>query len=284
MPELPEVEIIRQGLEHYLPGKVVQGIDVRVPKLFAGDPRVLQDQIIVAVRRRAKVLMIDFANGLTLLVHLKMTGQLVFQSADESEKVVGGHPQEAYNQPLPHKHSHVIFAFTDGSQLFFNDLRKFGWMQIVSTAESTTFGMLKTVGPEPLSPEFTADIMRERLLRYPDRLIFVSLLDQALIAGIGNIYANEALYESGILPERRVRDIQAEEWPKLWGAVRHVLEESLKYGGTSDNTYIQVDGKRGDYLKHAHVYHKKIAQPCGHEVVRKKVGGRTTHFCPIDQK
>lgn len=283
MPELPEVEIIRQGLEKYVPGKVIASVDIRVAKLFTGETDHVVGQSVLSVRRRAKVLMIDFSNEKTLLVHLKMTGQLVFQSADENEKVVGGHPQEAYNQPLPHKHSHVIFAFTDGSKLFFNDLRKFGWLQVLDTADSDNHGMLATVGPEPLEPSFTESVFRERLSKYPNRIIFQSLLDQSLIAGIGNIYANEALYEAGILPERRVKDITDAEWPKLYVAVRHVLAKSIKYGGTSDNTYIQVDGKRGDYLVHAHVYHKKVANPCGHEVVRKKVGGRTTHFCPIDQ-
>lgn len=284
MPELPEVEIIRQGLAKYLPDKEITDVDVRVTKLFTGEKKSIVGASVEDVRRRAKVLMIDFSNGKTLLIHLKMTGQLVFQSADENEKVVGGHPQEAYNQPLPHKHTHVIFVFADGSKLFFNDLRKFGWMQVLPTGEADTHGMLATVGPEPLGPALTEAVFRERLGKYPNRLIFQSLLDQTLVAGIGNIYANEALYEAGIRPERRVKDITHKEWSKLYTAVRHVLEESIKYGGTSDNTYIQVDGKRGDYLKHAHVYHKKIAQPCGHEVVRKKVGGRTTHFCSFDQK
>ncbi len=283
MPELPEVEIIRQGLAKYLPGKKVKEIDVRAAKLFGGDPTIFSGVAIKGVRRRAKVLIVDFVNDVSLLIHLKMTGQLVYQSADEDEKVVGGHPQAVYNQPLPHKHTHVIFAFTDGSKLFFNDLRKFGWLQMVPTPNVETHGMLETVGPEPLSKEFTTEVLKSRLQKYPNRLIFQSLLDQTRIAGIGNIYANEALYEAGIHPERRVKDIKDSEWSKLWQAIRHVLETSISYGGTSDSTYINVEGKRGDYLKHAHVYHKKIASPCGHDVTRKKIGGRTAHFCAIDQ-
>ncbi len=284
MPELPEVEIIRLGLIRYLPGKEIKDVDVRVAKLFGGDATLLVGCTVISIRRRAKVLMIDMSGGHSLMIHLKMTGQLVYQSPDESEKVVGGHPQEAYNQPLPHKHSHVIFEFTDGSKLFFNDLRKFGWIQIIPTKDADNHGMLKTVGPEPLDAQaFTADILKSRLQKYPNRIIFQSLLDQSLVAGIGNIYANESLYEAGILPERRVKDISDSEWHKLYKGITHVLEQAIRYGGTSDNTYIQVDGKRGDYLKHAHVYHKKVANPCGHDVVRKKVGGRTTHFCPIDQ-
>ncbi len=283
MPELPEVEIVRQGLEKYLLGKQIKEIEVRVPKLFGGDAAQLVGAKITAVERRAKVLMLVLDTGMTLLIHLKMTGQLVYQSTDEREKVVGGHPQQSYNQPLPHKHTHIIFFLTDGSHLYFNDLRKFGWMQLVPSESAATHGMLKTIGPEPLAPEFTVDVLKSRLQKYPNRMIYVALLDQVLIAGLGNIYVNEALYEAGILPERRIADIRDDEWPKLWTAIRHVLETSIAAGGTSDSTYVHVDGRRGDYLQHAHVYHKKIASPCGHDVVRKKIGGRTVHYCPIDQ-
>ncbi len=283
MPELPEVETIRLGLERYLPGKTVLSVDVRAPKLFIGNPDSLIGSQVVSLRRRAKVLLIDLTGEITLLVHLKMTGQLVYQSADEHEKIVGGHPQAAYNQPLPHKHTHVIFSFQDGSRLFFNDLRKFGWIRIVATDASATYGMLKTIGPEPLDSAFTASDLRTRLGKYPNRLIFSALLDQSLIAGIGNIYANEALYEAHLDPERRVKGIKESEWPLLHQAIQHVLRESIRRGGTSDSTYRTVDGQKGDYLNVAHVYHKKIAQPCGHAVVRKKIGGRTVHFCPVDQ-
>lgn len=283
MPELPEVETIRIGLDKYLPQKTIKQIDVRVPKLFVGNIASLAGVAIKQVRRRAKVLIIDLTNGSSLLVHLKMTGQLVYQSENEKEKVVGGHPQEAYNQPLPHKHSHVIFEFSDGSKLFFNDLRKFGWVHVVPTNEADTYGMLKTVGPEPLTSDFTVESFKDRIQKYPNRLIYVSLMDQTVIAGIGNIYANEALYEANIHPERRAKDITENELKDLWQAVRHVMQESIKYGGTSDSTYVSAEGKRGDYLKHAHVYRKKKAHPCGHDITTKKIGGRTVHFCAIDQ-
>ncbi len=283
MPELPEVETIRLGLDHFLRGKTITSLDSGVSKLITGDVSQVIGASVLGVRRRAKVLLIDLSSTTTLLIHLKMTGQLVFQSKDEVEKIIGGHPQAAYNQPLPHKHTHVVFHFDDGSTLYFNDLRKFGWIQILPTDQVASFGLLKTVGPEPLSSDFTAQILQQRLQRYPNRIIFQSLLDQSLIAGIGNIYANEALYEAGIHPKRRVREIKPDEWPKLWHAIQHVLAEGIRYGGTSDSTYVNVEGGRGDYLKHAHVYRRTIAQPCGHEVIHQKIGGRTTHYCPIDQ-
>lgn len=284
MPELPEVETVRLGLLRYLPGKKIERFEVRVPKLFQGDAAQVEGATIQDVRRRAKVLMIDLDNEQSLVVHLKMTGQLVYQSSDETEKVVGGHPQASYNQPLPHTHTHVIFHFSDTSKLYFNDLRKFGYVHLVPRSKVDSYGMLEHVGPEPLEPEFTEKAFEERIGKYPNRIIFQSLLDQTLVAGVGNIYANEALYEAGIHPERRVKDIKKTEWKKLWQAVRHVMNESIRLGGTSDSTFVSVDGKRGDYLDHAHVYHKKIAQPCGHEITRKKLNGRTVHFCAIDQK
>lgn len=284
MPELPEVEIVRRGLEKFLIGKQIREVEVRVPKLFVGDTGHIAGAHVTHILRRAKVLILQLDNQVDLLVHLKMTGQLVYQSSDEKEKVVGGHPQASYNQPLPHKHSHVIFRFADGGTLYFNDLRKFGWIQESPRDKTNSFSFFLSVGPEPLEDAFTLEVFKERIGKYPNRVIFQSLLDQELVAGIGNIYANEALYEADVLPERRVKDITASEWNKLWIAVRHVLSASIEYGGTSDNTFIGVDGKRGDYLKHAHVYHKKLAVPCGHEVVRKKIGGRTSHFCLICQR
>lgn len=282
MPELPEVEIVKMGLERYLIELKIQNVEVRYAKLFSGDVSLVQGQTVKAVRRKAKVLMIDLSNGLSLLVHLKMTGQLVYQSKDEAQKVVGGHPQEAYNQPLPHKHSHIIISFTDGSKLFFNDLRKFGWIHLVSMESAGSYGLLSRVGPEVSNID--TNKLRTIYEKYPYRTVFQSLLDQSLVAGIGNIYANEALYEAKILPGRRVKDVTAREWGVLYDAVNHVFNESIKRGGTSDNTFIGVDGARGDYLSIAHVYHKKTANPCGHAVMRKKLAGRTTHYCEICQK
>jgi formamidopyrimidine-DNA glycosylase len=284
MPELPEVEIIRRGLAHYLTGKTIKEIKVYIPKLFMGEVDLIRGATIRNIDRKAKVLLVRLSNKYSLLIHLKMTGQLVYQSSDETEKIVGGHPQAAYNEHLPHKHTHIIFHFTDGSHLYFNDLRKFGWMQLVPSYRADSHGMLKTVGPEPLEGSLTAAMLRDRLMRYPNRLIFVSLLDQSLIAGLGNIYVNESLYEAGIQPVRRVSSLTEKEWHSLWQAIRRVLTMSINYGGTSDSTYVSVEGKRGDYLAHAHVYHQEIARPCGHLVEKKKISGRTAHYCPIDQK
>lgn len=283
MPELPEVEIVKMGLERYLIGLEIQNVEVRNSKSFSGDVSVVKGQTVTEIRRKAKVLMIDLDNDQSLLVHLKMTGQLVYQTKYEQNKVVGGHPQVSYNQPLPHTHSHVIFTFTDGSKLFFNDLRKFGWIHVVPTQKSDSYGMLSRVGPEPREIKNTNEF-RTKYDKNPNATIFQSLLNQELVAGIGNIYANESLYEAKILPERRVKEIKPREWTSLYHSICRVLGKAIKRGGTSDSTFIGVDGARGDYLTIAHVYHKKTANPCGHSVLRKKIGGRTTHYCDQCQK
>lgn len=284
MPELPEVETIRLGLERRIIGQVINEIEVRVAALARGDIGEAEGAMVRHVRRRGKVLIIDLDNGRSMLIHLKMTGQLVYRDAHEAIKVVGGHPQAAYNQPLPHTHTHIIIHFKSGGTLYFNDLRKFGWLEVRSTDRVNEHGLVARLGPEPLDNHFSVALLKERLMRYPNRLLFPSLMDQSLVAGIGNIYANESLYVARISPERRVRDITDEEWHRLHDAIIAVLRESLRYGGTSDSTYIGVDGERGDYLKHAHVYHQRLSRPEGLPVEHKKIAGRTAHFVPQIQR
>lgn len=280
MPELPEVEVIRLGLNRFLPGRTITTLEVRRPKLFVGDPAEFIGQKITGVRRRAKILLIDLTGGTTVLIHLKLTGQLVYVTKEEA-RLEGGHPETSYNQPLPHRHTHIIIAFDDGSRLYFNDLRRFGWMRLVATRAVETTEPIAGLGPEILDG-LTAAKFRVALARYPNRTVFSSLLDQKLLAGIGNIYANEALYEAGILPTRPVKDVT--EWPSLYRAVRRVLRKSLRHGGTTDSTFVSARGERGNYLTYAHVYHQKTARPCGHAVTRSKIGGRTTHVCRQCQK
>lgn len=284
MPELPEVETIRGGLEKRIVGQTVKSVEIRVPQLFHGESKNIIGAKVAGVRRRGKVLLMDLDNGQTLMCHLKMTGQLVYQSHDEKVKVVGGHPQAAYNEPLPHKHTHVIIIFTSGDKLYFNDLRKFGWMEVRATSEVENHGLVSKLGPDPLHDEFTWQVLKERIGKYKNRMIFPAIMDQKLVAGIGNIYANESLYVAKISPERKVGALSDDDWQKLHDAIQAVLRESLKYGGTSDSTYVGVDGQRGDYLAHARVYHQKVSRPEGLTVVRKKINGRTAHYVPERQK
>jgi len=298
MPELPEVETIRIGLVRRVEGLTVKDIEVRVEKLFKGDIKDVIGVKIIGIRRRAKVLIIDLSNSKSLLIHLKMTGQLVYQSADEKEKVVGGlarnasklscmaggHPQKSYNQPLPHKHTHIIFTFTNGGYLYFNDLRKFGWMMIVKTNEVGEMEFMRELGLEPLDEQFKMQKSKIKMaMQNLKRPIKTLLTDQSFIAGVGNIYSDEILYASKIRPNRSSSSLSNKEIDKLFEVIPIVLKKALKYGGTSDSTYVGVDGERGDYLKVASMYHQKL-DPKGHKVTKIKIGGRTAHFCPICQK
>ena len=182
MPELPEVETIRLGLMRVLPGKIVKTIDVRIPKLFRGDPHFLVGRSISQIRRRAKVLIIDFDNDHSLLIHLKMTGQLVYQSPDEQDKVVGGHPQAAYNQPMPHSHTHVIFNFTDGRCFFTSSIRVvFNFYLMFRIKIMIVLNILysKTFFTRPLtllySCAYSDKYKEQALIGYQHRLVFIGL-------------------------------------------------------------------------------------------------------------
>lgn len=281
MPELPEVETIRRGLAERLIGDQILSVDVRVPKMFIGNQTDILKTPIIAIRRIAKVLIIDFANELSLVIHLKMTGQLVYVKSNDI--AVGGHPEKAYEQPLPHKHTHIIYQLADQATLYYNDLRKFGWHRIVPTAQ-----VAETLGPEfagtdVASSHFTHTILKNFLKLRPNRPVKEAIMEQRYLAGLGNIYAAEALWHAKIRPDRLVKTLTEAEQGSLYRGIKHVVDLALRYGGSSFNSYIDAAGKQGAFLKYAEVY-KKNKDSLGHEVERIKQGGRTTHFCPTCQK
>jgi formamidopyrimidine-DNA glycosylase len=278
MPELPEVETIRQGAQEKLVDKKIIGIEVRVPKMFIGAIDNAVGAKIKNVRRIAKILIIDLNNGYSILIHLKLTGQLVYVPKDKKVIARGGHFQSAYNQPMPHAHTHIIYEFSDGSHLYFNDLRKFGWHKIVKSGE-----VEKLMGniPEPKTKEFSIKYLKE-IFSKTSKPVKIVLMDQQKIGGIGNIYANDALYWAGILPSRPAKSLSESEILKLKKAIEKVIDLGLKYGGSSENTYVNIEGRRGQYMEHAAVYQQK-KDPKGHEIKKIQLGGRGTFFCPICQ-
>lgn len=306
MPELPEVETIRRGLAEALPGTRITGLDVRLPKIYqvteqvSGVPDVatpgypvkeIPERVIGAtvkdIRRRGKLLMIGLSTDSTLLIHLKMTGQLIFQ---ERQKVVlaGGHPVPplAMETELPNKFTHVIFSFDDGSELFYNDLRQFGYIKLVANADLPDVPLLRAFGPEPLEDGFSLAVFTERLRRRPNAKLKPLLLDQTFVAGLGNIYVDEALNLAKLHPLRTAGSLKSAQRAALHAAIRQVLQDSLNYGGTSANTYVNVRGGKGDYLNHARVYHRTglSCRACGTLIRRLVVAGRGTHVCPRCQR
>jgi len=289
MPELPEVETVRRGLERTIVGKTVQSVTVRVPKLFTNPQheidRVLVGATVQSVERRAKVLLVHLANGWVLAIHLKMTGQVIVIGPQTTHSFVGGHPEKAYEQVLPHKHTHVIIGFSDDSTLYFNDLRKFGWLKLVDPTQVDTFIHAFHHGPEPLEDQFTLEYFTEGLHK---RAITVKqlLLDQSFIAGVGNIYADEALFQAKIVPTRTANTVTKTEATRLFAAIHDVLNAGITYGGTSMNSYRNVEGTQGGMRQHLKVYGRegKACLVCGTAILRTKIGQRSSHYCPRCQR
>lgn len=278
------METIRRGLETALVGQTIRSVDVRFSKIFQGNYQDIIGQKVVEIERRAKILIWKLERSY-LLIHLKMTGQLIYvpNGGQEKDAVVGGHPDKVYGFDLPHKHTHVIIAL-DRGRLYFNDLRKFGWIKLVNRTEELRPHVAK-LGPEYTWPEFNFQYFAAGLKK---RKITVkqALLDQSFIAGIGNIYADESLFCARINPRRRAAELKPNETARLYKCVPEVFELSLKHGGTSSQHYRLADGSLGTYLKVANVY-KREGQPCkvcGAPIVRVKIAGRSSHYCPDCQK
>lgn len=287
MPELPEVETVRAGLQMLLPGRVIANITHDWPKGFPNAPQDVKQFAVGAsvmqVRRRAKVLLIDLNTGHTFVVHLKMTGQLVYRG----EQVFGaGHPNESLVGALPDKSTRVTFAFADGSHLYFNDQRKFGWVRLLPTAEVENLDFFRTVGPEPLAADFTWQQFRGRLQRRKNSGIKAVLLDQTVLAGVGNIYADESLWGAKIHPLTPAGQLTDAQYKRLYTALRDVLQLSIEKGGSTDKNYVNAEGKRGSYLTFASVFRREgqACPRCGTTVIKTRVAGRGTHLCPTCQQ
>lgn len=283
MPELPEVETVRRGLHKLLIGRIVTAESHDTAKGFPNAPADVANFLIGAaitnVRRRAKVLMIDLTTDYTLVIHLKMTGQLVFRG---EENFGAGHPNESLIGALPDRSTRVTLSYADGSHLYFNDQRKFGWMRLLPTLEVPNIDFMKKVGPEPLEAAFSAEEFAARFARRAKTSIKAALLDQTVIAGVGNIYADESLWGAKIHPKRQVKSITPEEFRLLYKDLREVMQLAIEKGGSTDKNYVNAEGKRGSYLDFARAFRRE-GQPCprcGTEIIKFKAAGRGTHICP----
>lgn len=288
MPELPEVETVRIGLQRLVVGKTLATVQTDTEKSFPNAPadveRFLKQASITQVRRRAKVLIIELSSNYSLVIHLKMTGQLVYK--DAKQRWGAGHPNDSLIAELPDRSTRVTFTFTDGSQLFFNDQRKFGWVKLFPTPEVPNIDFFQKVGPEPLADDFTAATFRQRLARRQNTSIKAALLDQTVIAGVGNIYADESLWGAKIHPATSVKDISTSKLNTLFTELQYVLRLSIEKGGSTDRNYVNAEGKRGSYIDFARVFRRdgQACPRCGETIIKTRVAGRGTHTCPRCQK
>lgn len=274
MPELPEVETVRRYLGEHLPGKKIESVAVnlarlvrnRTPEDFAAS---LTGCTFTAVTRRGKYLVLHLDSPWALLVHLRMTGRLIYEADTKA--------------PLP-RFSHIVFTLDTG-RLVYGDVRTFGCLWIVPDGVKTGITGYDSLGPDGLSQDFTADYFWQRL-HHSGRLVKALLLDQTVVAGLGNIYADEALFLARIRPSRRCNRISRRSSDALYAAIGTVLREGLAYGGTTVFNFVDGSGREGSNQQNLNVYGRE-GQPCpvcGATIVYKKQGGRGTHYCPVCQR
>ena len=286
MPELPEVESIRRKLNQILPKRQIQNVEVRRDKSFLAFPTTSEEILnntVIEVKRRAKILQIVLSGERDLLVHLKMTGQLIFVDKD-GQRAGGGHPSADWVNELPGKHTRVIFYFHDGSRLFFNDMRVFGWIR--SPLKTEVDQEFVNYGPDIDDSNLSADYLLNAAKR---RQIPIKqfIMDNAVICGVGNIYASESLFATNINPTKPAREISKKEMTKLMKAMQKIIARSTQLGGTTfDGKYVGVDGFAGGFQKELKVYGRdgQSCLNCGQAINKIKQGGRGTFFCPSCQK
>jgi len=237
---------------------------------------------LIAVRRRGKALVVDLDRGLHLLLHLKMTGQLVVVRRGVTV-LAGGHPSPSLLGPMPNRTTRAVFGLSGGRALCFNDQRKFGWIRVLDTAGLETDPFLTRLGPEPLGDQFSLATLRGRLAAHPREVIKAALLDQSTVAGLGNIYTDEALHRARIHPERRCGVLTEDETRRLYAAIRMTLRHAVRHGGTSFAGYVNDFRGRSSYLARCGRVFDRAGQPCrvcGTAIERIRVGGRGTNICP----
>ncbi len=289
MPELPEVETIIRQLDTKLVGKKIAKVEVLKTKSFSGDSESLVGLEIREVTRASKMIIFRFKGTDTVMLgHLKMTGQLVWRPQKWEEKdlkgeIVGGHPTADWINTLPSKHTRVVLKFSDESQLFFNDLRIFGWLKL--TTQEEVQKQISKLPPDVTDKRFTLGFF-ERVLNRSRRPVKIVILDQSLMGGVGNIYANDALFDAQVDPRRPATSLTKSEAQKLYKSIKKVINLGIKYKGASAANFVQTTGLGGKYQEHFLVY-KKEGGKCPHclgEIKKIKVGGRGTYYCPHCQK
>lgn len=274
MPELPEVETIRRSLAPHLAGATIAGVNPLYPGILLPDAGMFTSLLpglkIQELRRRGKYLLLDLSQDWSLVIHLRMTGKLLWKPAPED----------------PARHTHVVLDLADGSQLHFNDVRRFGRWQLVETPLLCQVPGLCALGPEPIDADFGPGVFARQLAGREKGKLKALLLDQTIVAGLGNIYVDEALFLAGLHPLRVAASLSEEELARLAGACRQALETGVRHRGTTLRDYLDGLEQKGDMQNFLLVFDRE-GEPCprcGAEIRRIKVAGRSSYFCPVCQK
>ena len=287
MPELPEVETVRRGLKPFILNKKIIQTLPEPGKCFQGEVKNVDGATVTEIRRRGKALLIDLDNGYTLLIHLRMTGQLIWRGknaqigkVDDTEQFAAGHPSKNFTDELPNKQTRVTFVFGEG-KLFFNDQRKFGFVKVIPTTEVENDKFISELAKEPW--EMTPGELFKKCQRHGKSPIKAVLLNQKIIAGLGNIYADESLFYASVHPASLAGSLSEEQVAKILEGACKVMQAAIDSGGSTMATYVRPDGTTGDYLeKFAQVFRREgMACPrCGTVIEKTRCAGRGTHYCP----
>jgi formamidopyrimidine-DNA glycosylase len=288
MPELPEVETVKRGLAKALPGKKIADFDSdwhkAVNRPVKEYRRILKGLKVLGVGRRGRMLILDLSQRWKIFVHLKMTGQLVFR--DKKQCLIGGHPIEQSCANLPNKYTHAKFTFSDGSNLFFNDVRKFGWVRLFTGVELDHAIKRMSLGPEPLTKDFSVDYLWQMMKKRPRSKIKQFIMDNKVVVGVGNIYSDEVCFYARVRPDRLVRTIKKAQAKKIHDGIIKILKAAIKAQGTTFSNYVNSNGEAGAYTRQLKVY-QRYGEKCFHcrgIIKRMKIGGRTSSFCPACQR
>lgn len=281
MPELPEVETVKNGIALRMLNRQIVKIDLRRKDLRVPFPSRLAEKVrsrtVESLNRRAKYIMIHLSGGQVMVIHLGMSGRITVLGDVSNYK--------------PEKHDHMIIHLSDGGGVVFNDPRRFGLVYLLEEKEISSHPAFKDIGPEPLSNSFSGPVLHEKLKR-KSTPIKVALLDQHVVAGVGNIYASEALHLAGIDPQKPSKDLTKAMTEKLANAIRVVLEKAIAAGGSTLKDYRKSDGELG-YFQHQFSVYDREGEPCpsygagakkGHSICKIVQGGRATYYCPKCQK
>ena len=287
MPELPEVETVRRGLKPFILNKKIIQVKPEPGKGFQGSATEVDGATVTDIRRRGKALLIDLDNGNTLMIHLRMTGQLIWRGQnakvgqlDDAEQFAAGHPSKNFTAELPNSQTRVNFVFVDGN-LYFNDQRKFGFVKVLPTGEVEQDKFIAELAKEPW--QMSAEELYAKCQSHGRSPIKAVLLNQKLIAGLGNIYADESLFYASVHPAMLAGKLSFEQIAKILEGACKIMDAAIASGGSTMATYVRPDGSTGDYLERFAQVFRREGKPCprcGTIIEKTRCAGRGTHFCP----